>query len=176
MSRRPRGPEDEVPPLWPGPSPLPGKPVAMTVTRISSCKVSSMTAPKMITASGSAASADDFGRLVYLKKAQIAAARDLEEDASGPFDRRFQQGTGDGLLGRLDGAVLSRRRPMPIKAEPALVMIVRTSAKSRLIQARHRDEVRNPLHPLSEYVVGDFKRLDHRGALDRPLAAVDRWG
>ena len=44
-------------------------------------------------------------------------------------------------------------------------MIVRTSAKSRLIRPGQRDEVGDALNALAQHVVGDPERLDHRGLL-----------
>ena len=55
--------------------------------------------------------------------------------------------------------------PMPSSARPASDMIVRTSAKSRLITAGQRDQVGDALHALAQDVVGDLEGLDHRGLL-----------
>jgi hypothetical protein len=78
------------------------KPAAMTVTRTSSPSASSMTAPKMMLASGCATS-DDLGGLVDLEQAEVgppemlsrmprapsmlASSSGLEIAASGPRDR-----------------------------------------------------------------------------------------
>ena len=55
--------------------------------------------------------------------------------------------------------------PIPIIALPALGMIVRTSAKSRLMSPGQRDQVADPLDALAQHVVGDPERLDQARAL-----------
>ena len=52
--------------------------------------------------------------------------------------------------------------PMPSSALPASDMIVRTSAKSRLIRPGQRHQVGDALHALAQHVVGDAEGLDHR--------------
>ena len=74
----------------------------------------------------------DLGRLVHLEQADVGAAGDVEEDPGRAFDRRLEQRRRDGGARRLGRAVLAAREPMPMSAEPASRMIVRTSAKSRL--------------------------------------------
>ena len=55
--------------------------------------------------------------------------------------------------------------PMPSSALPASAMIVRTSAKSRLIRPGSVIRSRDALDALAQHVVGDAERLDHRGLL-----------
>ena len=50
--------------------------------------------------------------------------------------------------------------PMPISAVPASRMIVRTSAKSRLIMPGHGDQVGDALDALAQHVVGHPERLE----------------
>ncbi len=59
--------------------------------------------------------------------------------------------------------------PIPSRAWPASDMIVRTSAKSRLMSAGQRDEVGDALDALAQDVVGDLEGLDHRGLLVEDL-------
>ena len=54
--------------------------------------------------------------------------------------------------------------PVPIIAMPMPDMIVRTSAKSRLIEARHEDQVGDALHGLLQHGVGDLERFEQRRA------------
>ena len=62
---------------------------------------------------------------------------------------------------------------MPISAEPASFMIVRTSAKSRLIRPGHGDQVADALDALAQHVVDDAEGVDDRGVLlDDVLEAV----
>ena len=78
---------------------------------------------------------DDLGRLVDLEQAEVVAAGDVEQDAGRALDRLLEQRRGDRDLGRLGGAVLAARRcRCPSARVPASCMIVRTSAKSRLIR------------------------------------------
>ncbi len=88
----------------------PPKPVAITVTRTSSPIDSSITAPKMTFAFGSACARDDLGRLVDLEEADVGAAGDVEQDAGGALDRRLEQRRGDRAAGRLGRAVLAGGR------------------------------------------------------------------
>ena len=76
---------------------------------------------------------DDLGGLVDLEEADVGAAGDVEQNPGRPFDRRLEERRRDGRRARLR-PLGSRpmRAPMPISAEPASRMIVRTSAKSRL--------------------------------------------
>ena len=53
---------------------------------------------------------------------------------------------------------------MPISAEPALVMMVRTSAKSRLIRPGTVIRSEMPLYALAQHVVGDRERVEHRAS------------
>ena len=74
-----------------------------------------------------------------------------------PLDGRLlEQRARDRLLRRVDGAMLSpRAMPVPMSAMPMPDMIVRTSAKSRLIRPWTSDQVGDALHRLLQHVVGD---------------------
>ena len=54
---------------------------------------------------------------------------------------------------------------MPMSAEPASFMIVRTSAKSRLMSPGIGDDVADALDALAEDVVHDPEGVEHRGVL-----------
>ena len=77
----------------------PSKPAAMTVTRTSSPRASSMTAPKMMLASGCAASATSCGGLVDLEEPEVAAAGDGQQHAVRAVDGGLEQRAGDRHLG-----------------------------------------------------------------------------
>ena len=85
----------------------PSKPVAITVTRIGSIIESSMTAPKMMFASGDAAVCDDLGGLVDLEQPEVAAAGDREQHALRALDARLEQRAGDRRLRGVVRAVVA---------------------------------------------------------------------
>ena len=88
----------------------PSKPAAMTVTRTSSPRVSSMTAPKMMLASGCAASLHELRGVVDLEDAEVRPALDREQHAVRAVDATPRAaGTRDGELGGLDRAVGAAR-------------------------------------------------------------------
>ena len=92
----------------------------------------------------------------------------------GALDARLEQRRADGGRVAASAARFSPpAAPMPMSAEPASLMIVRTSAKSRLIEAGHGDQVGDALDALAQHVVGDAERLDDRRAplddLEQPV-------
>ena len=128
------------------------KPVAMTVMRTSSPAFASMTEPKMMFASGSAASAIRLRRLVDLVQRQVGAAGDVDQDAGGAVDRDvLEQRRADRHLRPPRCARLSPvPKPVPISARPMPVMIVRTSAKSTLMRPGDDDQVADALHGVQQ--------------------------
>ena len=109
---------------------------------------------------------DGLGGLVDLPQRQVLAARDGEQDACArPRCVVSSSGEDTAWAGGLDRPRSPVPMPMPSSAGPASDMIVRTSAKSRLMQARERDQVGDALHALAQHVVGDPERVDHRGLL-----------
>ena len=64
--------------------------------------------------------------------------------------------------------------PIPMMAEPALLITIFTSAKSVLMSAGHVDEIGDALHTVEQDLVGHRERLDHRRVLvrDRQEALV----
>ena len=110
------------------------KPVAIAVTRTSSPMPSSIAAPKMTFAFESAAS-----------RTTSAASSTSASPRSGPpvmlrripvAPSRVCSSSGDEIAARAASTARfsPRATPMPMSAEPASFMIVRTSAKSRLIR------------------------------------------
>ena len=95
----------------------PSKPAAMTVTRTSSPRASSMTAPKMMLASGCAASCDQAGGLVDLEQAEVRAAR---RSTAARRARRRCDASSSGLeiasSAACDARSSPRAEPMPIRA------------------------------------------------------------
>src|SRR6185503_19606833 len=72
---------------------------------------------------------DDLGGLVDLEEADIRPARDVEQDAGGAFDGGLEERRRHCRARSLGGAVLALCLADAMSAEPASVMIVRTSAK-----------------------------------------------
>ncbi len=153
----------------------PSKPVAMTVTMTSSPRRSLKLVPKMMLASGSAAS-------LMASAASWTSNSDRVEDPV-MFHRMpwapLMSTSSSGLAMAIRAASTARfspvARPMPISAEPASFMIARTSAKSWLIKPGHRDDVADALDALAQDVVDDPERVeDARVLLDDVLEPVVR--
>ena len=111
----------------------PPKPVAIAVTRTSSPIDSSMTAPKMTFAFESAAFVTTCAASSHLGEAEIRATRDVEEDSGRALDGR-SRGAARRIAARAASTARLSPRATPMSAEPASRMIVRTSAKSRLMR------------------------------------------
>ncbi len=105
----------------------------MTVTRTSSCSASSMTAPKMMLASGSAASAITSAASLTSNKPKLELPVMLSNMPLAPSIEASNSGLEMASRAALTARSSADARPIPINAEPALVMMVRTSAKSRLM-------------------------------------------
>ena len=91
-----------------------------------------MTAPKMMLASGCAASWTSLAALVDLGDRRGRCRRDREQHTvSAPMPRPSR--AGDGQLAARMARSSPRAEPMPMSAEPAPCMTDLTSAKSRLI-------------------------------------------
>ena len=162
MSRRLLGPVDWL--KEPGLPPLSEKPVAITVTRISSCSVSSITAPKMITASGSAASAMISAASLTSKRPRLLLPVMLSRMPRA-LDGSFEQRAGDRLFCGFDGPVFAGGPSDPHQGRAGAGHDGANVREIEVDEAGHRDQVRNPLHTLPQDVVGDPKGLEHR----RPL-------
>ncbi len=130
------------------------KPVPITVTLTSSACCSSMTAPKMMLASRSAAVWIDLGRLVDLEQAEVAPAGDVEQDAGRAVDGLLEQRRGDRGLRGVGAAALAgagadaHHRGAGVGHDRAHVGEVEVD------QAGDRDQVGDPLDALAQDVVG----------------------
>ena len=143
----------------------PSKRVATTVTQTWSLSSSSTLAPKMMLASGWAAS-----------PTTLAASETSTSERSAPpvIESRIARApsievSSSGEEIAFSAASIARpspwAMPIPSSARPASDMIERTSAKSRLITAGSVDQVGDALDALAQDVVGDLEGLDHRGLL-----------
>jgi len=92
----------------------------------------SMTAPKIRLTSGCAVLLDDRRALVDLEQTEVRPAGDVEQDPRAP-SMRMSSSLRRSLLGRRRVPVFAGTVPTAISAAPPSDMIVRTSAKSRLI-------------------------------------------
>ena len=77
---------------------------------------------------------DHLGGLGDLEQAQVRPAGDREQDRAGAVDRGLEEWRGDRPLGCGDRPVSPVPMPIPSSAWPASRIVVRTSAKSRLIR------------------------------------------
>ena len=75
---------------------------------------------------------DDLGRLVDLEQPEAGAARDVEETPVAPSSVVSSSGDETAAFAASAARLSPEAVPIPIRAEPASRMIVRTSAKSRL--------------------------------------------
>ena len=143
------------------------KPVAITVTRISSVMPSSITAPKMMFEFGVGGGVDQLGRLVDLEQPEVAPAGDVEQDAGGALDGFLQQRRGDRLLGGLRRARLARGGADPHQRRPGVLHDRPDVGEVEVDQAGDRDQVGDALDALAQHVVGLAERVeDARAALD----------
>src|SRR6266851_437018 len=97
--------------------------------------------------------AHDLGRLLHLLQGYVLAGGDVEQDALGAVDRRFQQRAGDGLL----GGVLGARVAGPVTdAHERLAGVLHDRlhvGEVEVDDARLRNEVGDALDALAEHVV-----------------------
>ena len=66
--------------------------------------------------------------------------------------------------------------PMAINADPALAMMARTSAKSRLISPRHGNQIGDALNTLPQHVIRQLERIGQGGVLVGHVEQGGRWG
>ena len=86
---------------------------------------------------------------------QVGSAGDVEQNAARTFDRRFEEGRGDGGAGGVGGSWPSPMDdPIPMIAEPALIMTIFTSAKSVLINPGTLMRSVMLAHALHENLIG----------------------
>lgn len=92
-----------------------------------------MTAPKMMLASGWAASCTSRAASL-ISNSPRSLPPWMESITVGAVDARLEQRAGDGELAAWTARSSPRAEPMPMSAEPAPCMTDLTSAKSRLIR------------------------------------------
>ena len=115
-------------------APLASKPAAITVTRTSSPRESSITVPKMMFASGWAASCtSEAASLISKSPRSLPPAIDISTPWA-PSIEASSSGELMAISAALSARPSPRDEPMPISAVPAPLMIPLTSAKSTLIR------------------------------------------
>ena len=125
---------------WPAPTtglrlgPEASKPAAITVTRTSSPSESSITVPKMMLASGCAASCtSEAASLISNSPRSLPPAIDISTPCAPSIDAS-SSGELIAISAALSARPSPRAEPMPISAVPAPDMMPLTSAKSTLIR------------------------------------------
>ncbi len=107
--------------------------------------------------------ADDLGCLVHLEQREVMASRDREEDAACPGDLGVDQWRAERAFGSLPRASFGRLRVADAHERRAGVGHDGADVgEVEVDEARHRDQVADPLHALAEDVVGNPERVDHR--------------
>src|SRR6478736_2011676 len=112
----------------------PSKPAAMTVTRTSSPSVSSMTVPKMMLASGCAASLTSCAASLISKMPRFDPPWIDSSTPCAPSIDASSSGDSTASSAALMARSAPRAEPMPMSAEPAPCITDFTSAKSRLMR------------------------------------------
>ncbi|MDI2023889.1 hypothetical protein PJL18_04438 [Paenarthrobacter nicotinovorans] len=110
------------------------KPAAMTVTRASSPRASSITAPKMMLASGWATSWTRRAASLISKRPRSEPPWMESRTPCAPSMEASRSGEAMASSAALTARSSPRAEPMPIRAEPAPCMTDLTSAKSRLMR------------------------------------------
>src|SRR5262245_42083191 len=106
---------------------------------------------------------DYLGGIVHLDQRQVVPSRDREEDAAGPGDLGVDQRRAQRPLGRLLRPPVAGRGG-EADAHEGRVRVGDDRAdvgEVEVDQARHRDQVADPLHPLAQDVVGDLEGVEH---------------
>ncbi len=116
-----------------------------------------MTAPKMMLASGCAASADQLGGLVDLEQAEVRAAGDRKQHAVRAVDGRLEQRAGDGHLGGRDRAVVAAGRADAHERRAGVLHDRLDVGEVEVDQARRGDEVGDALDAGEQHLVGLLK-------------------
>ena len=119
------------------------KPVAMTVTRISSSSVSSKVAPKMVSASGCTACCTSVAACSTSSRPMSMEPVTLMSTPFAPLMEVSSRGEEMAIRAASSALPLPAARPTPMWARPASFMMAVTSAKSRLIKpvSRMRSEM-----------------------------------
>src|SRR5438874_619043 len=108
---------------------------------------------------------NDGRGLVNLVERQAGAAGDVDENALRALDGIvFEEWTGDGAVGRVNGAI---RTGAHGRAHHRVTLAMHDGfhvGKVAIDDARHGDDVGDALHGLAENVVGDAERVKEAGA------------
>ncbi len=156
------------------------KPVAMTVTRISSSSVSSKVAPKMVSGVGMDGLLHQVGGLLHLLQTDVHGAGDVDEHALGAVDGGLQQGAGNGHLGGLLGLALAGGAAHAHVGHAGVLHDGGHVGKVQVDEAGVPDQVGDGLHRLAQHVVGDLKGVGKGdlliGGMLQPLVGDDDQG
>ena len=136
----------------------------ITVTRTSSDMLSSITAPKMMFAFGSAAFWMISAASLTSNRPRSLPAGDVQQDAGGAVDRLFQQRRGDRGLGGVAAAVLATGGADAHQGRAGVLHDRAHVGEVEVDQAGDRDQVGDALHALAQHVVGLAEGVEHRGA------------
>jgi hypothetical protein len=142
----------------------PSKPAAMTVTRTSSPRVSSMTAPKMMFASGCTASCTRRAASLISKMPRFEPPWIESSTPWAPSIDASSSGTRDRELGGLDRPVGAARGPDAHERRARALHDGLDVGEVEVDQAGGRDEVGDALDTGEEHLVGRGERLEHRDA------------
>src|SRR5918999_721232 len=107
---------------------------------------------------------DDLGGLVDLEQAEVAAARDVQQDPGGPLDRLLEERTRHGVLGRLGCPVLARGLADAHQGRTGLLHDCADVGEVEVDQTRGGDQVRDALYALPEHGVGLAEGVEDAGA------------
>ena len=130
----------------------------MTVTRISSSRVSSKAAyQKMILASGWAACSPGWQRYPLRPDRCPWSGGEVDQHALGAVDGSLQQGAGDGHLGGVLGLVLAAGAADTHVGHASVLHDGRTSAKSRLMRPVFLIRSEMDACRLAEHIIGDLE-------------------
>ncbi len=140
------------------------KPVPITVTRTSSPMPSSITAPKMMFAFGSAAFWMISAASLTSNRPRSLPPVMLSRMPVAPSTDSSSSGEEIAALAASAQRFSPPAVPMPISAEPASLHDRAHVGEVEVDQAGDRDQVGDPLHALAQHVVGLAERVEHRGA------------
>ena len=124
-----------------------------------------MTAPKMTFAFWSAAPVTTSAASFTSKRPMSGPPVTLRRMPVAPSIDASSSGDETAIRAASPARFSPEATPMPISAEPASRMIVRTSAKSRLTRPGDRDQVGDALDALAQDVVGHPERVHDRRVL-----------
>ena len=164
------------PPRPAGPARTPLKFAATTVTQTWPDSSGSMVAPKMMLASGSAASATTRAASLTSTSDRSGPPVTPSRMPRGPVDGRLEERRGDRRLGGLGRPVAPARVPDAEQRRARAADDGPHVGEVEVDEARQRDQVADALHALAQQVVADLEGLDHAGARAPAPPSGGRWG